>query len=442
VKAERWRQIDRIFKEAVDQPPEQRSLFLDQACADDPSLREEVEALIASSDCAESFLESPPHALNSSVLFPKPGAWSGKALGPYELKKLLGAGGMGEVYRARDTKLDRDVALKVLPRDIAADPARLERFEREAKALARLNHPHIVTIYSVEEVDSVRFLTMELIEGQTLDTMLSRDGLPIGEVLEIGVTVTDALAAAHAKGIVHRDLKPANVILTTDGHLKVLDFGLAIPAPTDPGMTAASPLTAEGMVMGTVPYMSPEQVRGERVDQRSDIFSLGTVLYQLITGALPFRGDYPHATGYAIVNSAPQPMPELRADVPAALDEIVTRCLEKLPAKRYADTTELRDALRTLQDTGARNTVYSRRPAPHRKWMLVAALVAAAGVAAFTLFGKHTPPAEAKSIAVLPLVNMSSDREQEYFSDGLSEELLDALVKIPDLKVAGRTSSF
>jgi len=367
----------------------------------------------------------------------------GRTLGHYEITALIGRGGMGEVYRARDTRLKRDVALKILPAAMAADPVRLERFQREAEAVASLNHPHIVTLYSVEEAEGRRFITMELVEGQPLDAMLSAEGLPIARVVEIGVAVADALAAAHEKGIVHRDLKPGNVMIASDGRIKVLDFGLAVATPTDPGVTEASPLTAEGTTMGTLPYMSPEQVRGERVDYRSDIFSLGTVLYQLITGTLPFRGDYAHATGYAIVNSSAPPISELRGDVPAPLADIVTRCLEKLPAKRYATAVAVRDELRALQDTGARNAIHrSRRIRRAPAWMAIAGLVVVAGIAAFALLGRHAPPAEAKSIAVLPFVNLSSDKEQEYFSDGLTEDLLDALVKIPDLKVTGRTSSF
>ena len=219
----------------------------------------------------------------------------GRTVGHYQILALIGRGGMGEVYRARDTRLKREVALKVLPPDTAADPGRLERFQREAEAVAALNHPHIVTLYSVEEHDGVRFLTMELVEGQTLDALIPTGGLSLAQVFEIGTAVSAALAAAHERGIVHRDLKPANVMLSKDGRIKVLDFGLAKLAhdedPSYPGDTMVSPITREGTVMGTVPYMSPEQLRGQNADHRSDIFSLGIMLHEMAAGERPFTGD-------------------------------------------------------------------------------------------------------------------------------------------------------
>ena len=368
----------------------------------------------------------------------------GRNLGHYEIVALLGRGGMGEVYRARDTKLDRDVALKVLPRDVARDPARLERFLREAKMVAGLNHPHIVTLHSVEEAGGVHFLVMELVDGQPLDvTVQTGEVLPIKKVIEIGVAVADALAAAHEKGIIHRDLKPANVMITKDGRAKVLDFGIAKTAPHDLGATqTAAPLTGDGMVMGTIPFMSPEQVRGGRVDSRSDIFSLGTMLYQLTTGALPFHGDYDHAIGYAIVNTSPRPIAELRSDVPAALVAIIDKCLAKDPAQRYGSAAVVRDELRALQtQTGHRVATATQRYGK-RAWVGVAAFIVIAGAAAYFFLGRHTAVAQTKSIAVLPFLNMSGDATQDYFSDGISEELLNLLAQIPQLKVAARTSSF
>lgn len=368
----------------------------------------------------------------------------GRTLGHYEILALIGRGGMGEVYRARDTKLDRDVALKVLPRDVAKDPARLQRFLREAKMVAGLNHPHIVTLHAVEEAGGVHFLVMELVDGEPLDVSLrSTDVFPIRKVVEIGVAIADALATAHDKGIIHRDLKPANVMITRDGRAKVLDFGIAKTAPLELGATqTGAPLTREGMVMGTLPYMSPEQVRGGRVDQRSDIFSLGTMLYQLITGALPFRGDYDHAVGYAIVNTSPRPIAELRADVPAALVAIVDKCMAKDPAQRYASAAALRDELRALQtQTGHRVATATQRHGK-RAWIGIAAVVLALGAVSYYFVSRHTAPVPTKSIAVLPFLNMSGDASQDYFSDGISEELLNLLAQIPGLKVAARTSSF
>jgi non-specific serine/threonine protein kinase len=357
---------------------------------------------------------------------------------------LIGRGGMGEVYRARDTSLDRDVALKVLPRDVARDPVRLERFLREAKMVAGLNHPHIVTLHSVEESGGIHFLVMELVDGQPLDVSLqAAEAMPIKKVIEIGIAVADALAAAHEKGIIHRDLKPANVMITRDGRAKVLDFGIAKTAPHDLGATeTSSALTGEGMVMGTIPYMSPEQVRGGRVDRRSDIFSLGTMLYQLATGVLPFHGDYDHAIGYAIVNTSPRPIAELRSDVPAALVAIIDKCLAKDPAQRYSSAAVIRDELRTLQTQTGSRLAKAATPRGRRTWIGIASLVVIAGVAAYLLMGRHAAQAQSKSIAVLPFMNMSGDASQDYFSDGISEELLNLLAQIPNLKVAARTSSF
>ncbi len=368
----------------------------------------------------------------------------GRTLGHYEIVALIGRGGMGEVYRARDTRLDRDVALKVLPRDVDRDPARLQRFLREAKMIAGFNHPHIVTLHAVEEANGVHFLVMELVDGQPLDASLrSAEVFPIKKVVEVGIAVADALAAAHEKGIIHRDLKPANVMITRDGRAKVLDFGIAKTAPLDVGATqTGAPLTRDGMVMGTVPYMSPEQVKGGRVDQRSDIFSLGTMLYQLLTGSLPFHGDYDHAIGYAIVNTSPRPISELRSDVPAALVAIIDQCLAKDPAGRHASAALVRDELRALQtQTGHRVATATQRHGK-RVWIGITAVALAVGVSSYYFVSRHTAPVQARSIAVLPFVNMSGDASQEYFSDGISEELLNLLAQIPGLKVAARTSSF
>ncbi|HET6462395.1 MAG TPA: serine/threonine-protein kinase, partial [Candidatus Krumholzibacteria bacterium] len=251
----------------------------------------------------------------------------GKTLGHYRIDVLIGRGGMGEVYRARDTRLDRDVALKILPAGMASDPARLERFEREAKTVAGLNHPNIVTLHSVEEHDGIRFITMELVEGQALDGVITSDGLPLARVFEVGVAVAGALAAAHEKGVVHRDLKPANVMIAKDGHVKVLDFGLAklteTPSSREQAVTQVSPLTTDGAIMGTVPYMSPEQLRGENVDHRSDIFSLGIMLYEMTAGTRPFTGKSNSDVTSAILRDAPAPITQVKAGIPVHLGRII-----------------------------------------------------------------------------------------------------------------------
>jgi serine/threonine protein kinase/Flp pilus assembly protein TadD len=341
---------------------------------------------------------------------------TGSRLGPYEILAPLGAGGMGEVYRARDPRLGRDVALKVLPDAVARDPERLARFEREARAVAGLSHPNILVLYSIEREGDLRFITMELVEGETLARHVVPGGMPIPLLLEISRTLAEALAAAHERGIVHRDLKPANVMIARDGRVKVLDFGLAKQALEGPEVeagrstTLAASLSAPGQVVGTAPYMAPEVLRGEAADARSDLFALGVTLYELACGRRPFGGKTPADVASAILRDAPPPLASRRADLPSDWMRVVERCLEKAPADRFQTALEFRDAV--------------RRAAQH------AAGHAAAG------------DTEGPSIAVLPFTNMSADPENEYFSDGLSEELLNVLAKIPDLKVTGRTSSF
>ncbi len=291
---------------------------------------------------------------------------SGSHLGPYTILAPLGAGGMGEVYRAHDPRLGRDVALKVLPVALAADPARLARFEQEARTVASLNHPGIVTLYSVEAADGMRFLTMELVDGETLDRVVTPGGMPLARVVDLGVAVADALAVAHDKGIVHRDLKPANMMLRRDGRLKVLDFGLAksvaAAAPLD--ATVAAPLSVAGEIAGTVPYMAPEQLRGEAVDARTDLFALGIVLYEWATGARPFTGTTAMDVSSAILRDTPPALTSVRLDAPADLARIVARCLEKSPEARYASAREVGEALRTMRHARDAGSVVKLPPVP------------------------------------------------------------------------------
>src|SRR6516165_4614170 len=295
---ERWQKIRDVLCDALEVAPEQRSAFLDGACVADPDLRSEVESLLSSQGkVPSSFLQSPP--ITSTTLMP------GTKLGPYSISSLLGVGGMGEVYRAHDSKLGRDIALKVLPSKTAANPDRLKRFQREARAVAALNHPHIVTIFSVEQSNRTHFLTMELVEGVPLSHLIPESGLPLEQLLEISIATAEALAAAHEKGIVHRDLKPANVMVDKKGRVKILDFGLAKVGGLNwewndeldsPDQQAKAPdmlpetQTRAGAVLGTLPYMSPEQLQAQPVGPRSDLFSFGTVLYEMTAGHPPFSG--------------------------------------------------------------------------------------------------------------------------------------------------------
>jgi serine/threonine protein kinase len=277
----------------------------------------------------------------------------GKTFGQYEIIEKIGKGGMDEVYRARDTRLDRDVALKILPED-AADPDRLKRFEREAKAVAALKHPNIVTIHSVDEIDGRSFLTMELVDGMTLSALIPSGGLPLERFFELAIPLSEALVAAHTKGITHRDLKPSNVMVDADGTLKVLDFGLAklLAEPDsseDDTVVGQDSVAGEGRVLGTVYYMSPEQAEAKPLDQRSDIFSLGVVLYEMATGKRPFRGDTPISTISSILKETPAPVTDVRDNLPRHLARMVNRCLEKNPDKRFQTARDVANELEGLQ---------------------------------------------------------------------------------------------
>jgi len=348
----------------------------------------------------------------------------GRQLGTYEVLSLLGAGGMGEVYRARDTRLNRDVALKILPDAFAREADRLERFRREARAVASLNHPHIVTIYSIEEHDDVPFITMELVEGRSLDQGIAGGGLSLPRFFDIAIALADALAAAHRKHIIHRDLKPANVMVTDDGNVKVLDFGLARVVDPDvvrleEAVTSLG-LTAAGTIVGTMPYMSPEQIEAKPLDHRTDLFSLGIILYEMATGARPFRGDSSAGLMSSILKDHPEPVGERRSDLPAGVCRLIGQCLEK----------HRRDRIQTA------NEVLVELKARRRAWE---SGTGAAGRAA----DSAPPPAErAASIAVLAFTDMSAAKDQDWFCDGIAEEILNALTPLKGLRVAARTSAF
>jgi serine/threonine protein kinase/Flp pilus assembly protein TadD len=337
---------------------------------------------------------------------------------------------MGEVYRATDTKLGRDVALKVLPPEMASDPERLERFQREAKALAALDHPGIVTVHSVEEADGIHFLTMQLVEGESLDRLIPEGGMGVEQILAIASGLAEALAAAHERGVIHRDLKPANVMASGDGRVKVLDFGLAKVSDSrpEPGPTISHELTQRGAVMGTVPYMSPEQVSGRAVDQRTDIFSLGVMLYQMATGQRPFGGDTGAELSAAILRDPPPALQKRRADLPAALRQLIERCLEKDPALRYQTAAGLRSDLLLVRREVSGPSAASGRVVEH-----LGDDVRKAGLA--------VDEPDTKSIVVLPFANLSPDTDTEYFSDGLTDEIITDLSRVQALRVISRSSA-
>jgi TolB-like protein len=348
----------------------------------------------------------------------------GQTLAHYRITAAIGAGGMGEVYRATDTKLGRDVALKVLPADMAASPERLERFQREAKALAALDHPGIVTVHSVEEADGVHFLTMQLVEGQPLDRLIPEKGMPIAQIVAVATGLAEALTAAHEKGIVHRDLKPANIIVTKEGRVKVLDFGLAkIAAAASPDESSSElpteVQTREGVVMGTVPYMSPEQVAGRAVDHRSDIFSLGVILHEMATGRRPFEGQSSAELASAILRDAPPRLDEDRADLPEALVRVVAQCLEKAADRRPPNARDVRAQLE-----GARTDAPRAREA-----------VSGAEAAGPPVGARHSAEL---GIAVLPISHPEDDR-LSALAKGLTEDITTGLGRFSYLTVAERT---
>ncbi len=352
---------------------------------------------------------------------------TGARIGPYEIRGPIGAGGMGEVYRAHDTRLGRDVALKVLSPALAADPDRRERFVREARAAAALNHPHIVTIHSVEEIDGVAFLTLELIDGQTLAELIPAGGLPLDRVLTIGIALADGVGAAHQRGITHRDLKPANVMLTADGRVKVLDFGLAkVREDEQLAAAAAMPtaaLTGEGRIVGTVAYMSPEQAEGKPVDQRTDVFSLGIMLYELASGMRPFAGDTPMSTLSAIIKDTPKLVSDVRPGLPRELSKIVNRCLAKDVEDRYQSAKDLRNDLRALKNdltsgdivpiSGSGERAAAAATARSSRTRLVAgiaaaAVVVAAGAAAWWNAGGGTDAAATRPFDAIKLSRLTT----------------------------------
>ena len=372
----------------------------------------------------------------------------GQQLGHYRILEKIGAGGMGEVYRAHDEQLDRDVALKVLPAHTLTDEIARARLLREARAAAALNHPHICTIHEVGEAGGQAYIAMELVEGKPLSALVPGQGLPVETVLRFGSQIADALAHAHERRIVHRDLKSANVVITPEGRAKVLDFGLAkrISGEELAEVTTRSQasLTQAGALIGTVPYMAPEQLRGQPADARSDVWALGVVLYEMVAGARPFQGQTSFELSSAILNQVPPP---LSPAVPTQLGAVIERCLAKEPGQRYQQGSEVRAALEAVQSGAAIPAWPTWKYAlSRRRWLALAAALAAVFtvVAALnfeTLRTRLTGGApRIRSLAVLPLANLSGDPEQDYFADGMTEELITNLAKISALKVISRTS--
>jgi len=366
---------------------------------------------------------------------------AGTRLGPYEILAPIGAGGMGEVYSARDTRLDRDVAIKVLPEHLAQSPVALSRFERESKAVAALSHPNILALYDVGAEQGISFAVTELLEGETLRGRLEKGAVPWRKAVGIGVAVADGLAAAHSKGIIHRDLKPANIFLTSDGRVKILDFGLArVKPPVSPQDQSSLPTETEaGTVMGTAGYMSPEQVRGESADVPSDIFSFGCVLYEMLARRRAFARETAAQTMTAILEVEPPDLADSEQEIPAELERVVTHCLEKNPQQRFQSAHDLAFALKAVQDLGSAALLRGKPKRLRPVWMASALAVVLAGALSYWLY---RPSQAIDSLAVLPFTNVGADPNTEYLSDGITENLINSLSQLPTLRVTARSLAF
>lgn len=495
----RWQEIDQLFHAALACQVSERTQFLASACGGDELLRREVESLISSLAGADGFIETPAGDVAAEMLRTRESAYEpGRQIGNYKIVGRLGSGGMGEVYLADDTRLKRKIALKLLPPHFMVNPDRVRRFEREARAASALNHPNIVTIYEIGQSDSAHFIATEFVDGKTLRQMISEKPFTLSETLNVAVQVAGALMGAHAAGIVHRDIKPENIMVRSDGYIKILDFGLAkLTEPQTTETETETPTLLQsnpGLVMGTVQYMSPEQARGKKVDARSDIWSFGIVLYELLAGRVPFSGETP---SHVMVSLMEDELPALSSfvDVPPELDRIVTRALEKKPRERYQTASELALDLKNLKQElqlearlkgfleavprskEATTTTQasplaaglvtktvalkSRETSPHptsstgylvneikghkRALALVAITMMIAAMGIYLYIDKKSNVASTNeaidSVAVLPFVNVNNDASAEYLSDGISDSIIGSLSQLPNLKKVSAFSS-
>src|SRR4030095_4334517 len=430
--------IEEIFYAALDQEPDQINAFLDTACEGDEVLRRKVEELLASRQRAGSFIETSAAGIATRIIGNgQADLLVGQTIGHYKISEPIGTGGMGDVYLATDVKAGRKAALKLLPMRFTGDAERLRRFQQEARAVVALNHPNILTVYEIGEDHSTHYIASELIEGETLRQRLAREHLQLSEALDVAIQVASARAAAHEAGIVHRDIKPENIMLRPDGYVKVLDFGVAklaeqeAPAtmPKDEALRLVE--TNLGSILGTVRYMSPEQALGAPVDKRTDIWSLGVVLYEMVSERAPFTGDTLHEVMNSILTAEPPPLTNHVAQIPGELQKIVSTALCKERAKRYQSAHELLDGLKSLR----RDMEFKERSTTAPFWLrwtrapgaLVLAMVIGALAFVFPFYWHRNPPRGSipeKSIAVLPFENFSDNKENSYFAAGIQDDVI------------------
>ncbi|MEO6334575.1 MAG: serine/threonine-protein kinase, partial [Pyrinomonadaceae bacterium] len=481
--AERWKKVKELFEAVLELEPGARDRFLDSECASDGNLRAEVERLLCSSKDADGFLEQPASSqMASAILEPKGMLRTGDHFAHYKIVRQIGAGGMGEVYLAQDEKLDRRVAIKILNERFGKDDSYLQRFIREAKAASSLNHPNILVIHEISIGEDANFIVSEFVEGRTLRDVIGGSELTVGVVLDIATQAAGALAAAHGAGIVHRDIKPENIVVRPDGYVKVLDFGLAkLLKPQnlfsdEADDTVLQNHTAQGVIMGTVNYMSPEQAKAETVDERTDIFSLGVVVYELLSGVAPFQGKSMSETFANVINAEPAALTLTESTVSQELQRIVSKMLRKEKSERYQTSESLVSDLKALRDNiafdeklgsspaaGPNNATVllprhtQENPDPDTKvgaipaggksparWIALALLaVTAVGLAYYFYAGRQNSVSnERRSLAVLPFTNASQDASAEYLADGVSESIINNLSQLSGLKVMSRNSSF
>ena len=461
---ERWQTIEAIYHSASNLPDAERHSFLRNACRGDESLLREIASLLKHGDTPQSVLDSSAiafvaRAIAADEIRSTASSLEGKVVSHYRILATIGRGGMGVIYRAEDLKLGRLVALKLLPTYLAVDPQALQRFEREARAASALNHPNICTVYEIDEAAGAHFIAIELLEGETLKQRMARSRLPTKEILQIGIQICEALDAAHSAGIIHRDVKPANIFLTRRGSVKVLDFGVAKRVGPELNEQSSSlslsslgifeaDLTNIGALIGTTAYMSPEQVSRQTVDTRSDIFSLGVLLYEMATGSVPFPGKDVTEVVHAIQKQAPLGVDRLNPKAPSALIRIINKAMQKDRTQRYQSAAEMQsdlEALRGRMEKGAR-----RRRAMLMPLLALATMLAILypvtlhnsrvreWIASKTSTSMHP---EIKSLVVLPFENLTGDSSQDYLVDGVTDTLITDLTTLSSLRVISPTSS-